>query len=203
MPSLTGRPEPDCRSDFRSRGGGLAALLLIMIFALGGCIGPGGPLPPDFNPPTGTARIDGVPFHPQDDYQCGPASLASVLNFHGDPVTPDQIARDIFRRDLGGALSLDMVLYARKRGHRAEWYNGGPDDIIRAVARNRPLIIMVDYGFANLSKNHFMVVIGYGPDGVIAHNGRAREARIPWSDLVGPWRRANSWTLRIEPGSQP
>ena len=39
-----------------------------------------------------------VPFYPQTQYQCGPASLATVLNYWGRHVTPEQIAQEILPR---------------------------------------------------------------------------------------------------------
>ncbi|NIW44576.1 MAG: hypothetical protein GWN30_07355, partial [Gammaproteobacteria bacterium] len=63
-----------------------------------------------------------VPFFPQLDYQCGPASLAGVLNYYGDHVGPDEIAEAIYRENIRGTVSLDMVLYVRKRGFASTWY---------------------------------------------------------------------------------
>ena len=34
---------------------------------------------------TGTVVLGDVPFHPQTDYQCGPAALATILGASGVP----------------------------------------------------------------------------------------------------------------------
>ena len=151
----------------------------------------------------GSGRVDKVPFYPQVSFQCGPASLAGVLNFFGEGVAPDEIAEAIFRRDIRGTVTLDMVLYARKRGFFAEWYNGSVDDIRRSVDERVPLIVMVDLGFASLSKNHFMVVVGYTPEGVIANSGKTREKLIPWKAFLARWNRTKRWALRIERETAP
>ncbi|HLB02506.1 MAG TPA: C39 family peptidase, partial [Nitrospiria bacterium] len=39
--------------------------------------------------------VEGVPFYPQKEYQCGPASLAAVLNYFGQAVSPEEIAEAI------------------------------------------------------------------------------------------------------------
>ncbi len=156
-------------------------------------------LPPGFQPPEKSRIITGVPFHAQEDYQCGPAALASVLNFHGDPVTPEAIAGDIFRPGLRATVTLDLVLYARSRGFPAQWFSGRPEDIVRAVDRNRPLVVMLDYGWNAISKNHFLVLFGYSPQGVIVHDGRRRDKLIPWNDFLPPWLKAGGWTMAVEP----
>ncbi|UCF82128.1 MAG: C39 family peptidase [Desulfobacteraceae bacterium] len=149
----------------------------------------------------GSGKVENVPFYSQLTYQCGPASLAGVLHFYGDAVTPDQIAGAIFRDNIHGTVTLDMVLYARKKGFSARWYSGSAYDIQCAVDGNVPLIVMVDLGFANLSKYHYMVVVGYEPKGIIVNSGKDREKLISWNRFLPRWKRTKSWTLRIQPKS--
>jgi ABC-type bacteriocin/lantibiotic exporter with double-glycine peptidase domain len=146
-----------------------------------------------------SGKVENVPFYSQLAYQCGPASLAGVLNFYGDTVTPDQIARAIFRDNIHGTVTLDMVIYAREKGFSARWYSGSAYDIQCAVDGDVPLIVMVDLGFATLSKYHYMVVVGYEPEGVIVNSGKEREKLIRWDRFLSCWKRTKSWTLRIEP----
>jgi ABC-type bacteriocin/lantibiotic exporter with double-glycine peptidase domain len=166
-----------------------------VLFLLASCVTSGRP---SFSPPPATARLDHVPFFPQLDYQCGPASLAGVLNYYGKSVTPDEVAGAIFRPNIRGTVTLDMVLYAREQGLSANWFDGSVGAIVQAVNEGVPLIVMVDFGFAAISKNHFMVVLGYGPDGVVANSGASRETLISWKDFLPTWERTKRWTLRIE-----
>jgi hypothetical protein len=62
---------------------------------------------------------------------------------------------------------------------------------------------MVDLGFAGVPKNHFMVVVGYTPEGVIANSGKTREKLIPWKAFLARWNRTKRWTLRIEKKAAP
>lgn len=152
-----------------------------------------------FVAPTGQVTLAQVPFHPQQAYQCGPASLAGVLNYYGDPVTPEQIAKAIVREDLGGATTLDMVLFARKRGHIAQWYSGDPQDLQRNLDAGSPLVVMIDLGWGPVSRNHFMVVVGYDAAGVLVNSGETRHQRMDWEGFLRQWGKAQHWTLRIEP----
>ena len=177
----------------------VAVLSFLLPIALIGCA-----LSPDGTStaspaPTGSGKVENVPFYSQLTYHCGPASLAGVLNFYSDGVTPDQIARAIFRDNIHGTVTLDMILYAREKSFSARWYSGSAYDIQCAVDGNVPLIVMVDLGFANLSKYHYMVVVGYGPEGVIVNSGKEREKLMRWDRFLSRWKRTKSWTLRIEP----
>jgi len=177
-----------------------AALLLLLALSFAGCAGS---LPPAFSPPAASARLANVPFFPQLDYQCGPASLAGVLNYYGKIVDPQKIARAIFRENIRGTVTLDMVLYARDQGLSARWFSGSVGELVEAINSGNPVIVMVDYGFSVVSHNHYMVVVGYGPTGIVANSGTSRETHISWSDFLPTWERAQRWTLRVEPKDSP
>ena len=141
--------------------------------------------------------IENVPFYPGEADQCGPVSLAGVLNFRGVSVTPEEIARDIFSEAAGGTLNIDMLIYAGKKGLYAEQYGGSMDDIRKNINLGRPLVVLVDYGFSFYQRNHFMVIVGYNEDGVIVNSGDKREKTIPEKDFLKIWRKTNFWTLLI------
>jgi predicted double-glycine peptidase len=141
--------------------------------------------------------VRSVPFFPQEDYQCGPASLASVLNYWGVSVTPDEVAKAIYSKTARGTLDIDMALYAQSRGFAASQYRGGLDDLKEKISADRPLIVLVDYGFSVFQANHFMVVVGYGSEGVVVNSGRHEKKFIPLDDFMKSWERSKYWTLLI------
>jgi ABC-type bacteriocin/lantibiotic exporter with double-glycine peptidase domain len=149
--------------------------------------------------PSQTVIIKDVPFFPQLDYQCGPASLAGVLNYYGDTVSPDDVAETVYRQNIRGTVSLDMVLYARQRGFASKWYEGSTDDIVRAVDRGSPLIVMIDLGFSVARIYHYMVITGYSFEGVIANTGTTPQELISWERFMSQWKKTHNWTLLITP----
>jgi ABC-type bacteriocin/lantibiotic exporter with double-glycine peptidase domain len=141
--------------------------------------------------------IRNVPFFPQEEYQCGPSSLAGVLNYYEVPVSPEDIAKEIFSESARGTLTLDMVLFAQKRGLHVRQYTGDAEDLRKNIDRGYPLIMLVDYGFSLYQVNHFMVVVGYNAHGVIVNSGRNREKYLPWKDFLKTWEKTHFWTLLI------
>ena len=176
-----------------------ASLFLHAVLALS-LLGCAGQIPPvDFTPPAVERRIADVPFHRQLRDHCGPVSLAATLNFLGDPITPEQVAADVFREDLSGTTNLDMALYPRRRGFATRFFAGDPDDLLRAVNEGRPRIVMLDRGLGPVRVNHFVVVVGYAPDAVLLHDGVNAYAPMAWDTFLQQWGRAKFWTLDIRP----
>jgi hypothetical protein len=60
-----------------------------------------------------------VPFYPQEEYQCGPASLAMTLAWSGLPIDPDALTSQVFTPSLKGSLPPAMVAATRRQGRVA------------------------------------------------------------------------------------
>jgi ABC-type bacteriocin/lantibiotic exporter with double-glycine peptidase domain len=145
--------------------------------------------------------LQNIPFYQLKAHQCGPASLASVLNFWGISVSPADVADEIYSETARGTLSLDLIWYAERKGLKARQYKGSVDEIKRHVDMGHPLIVMVDYGFWVYEKNHFMVIVGYNEDGVIVNSGNGYPELLSLQDFLREWRRTGFWTLLITPKS--
>lgn len=146
---------------------------------------------------TDVRMIPDVPFYPQEEYQCGPASLASVLNYWDANVSPDEVAEEIFSTSARGTLTIDMILYAQKKGFYAEQFRGSMEKVRESLNSGYPLIVLVDYGFSVIEVNHFMVLNGYAEGGVIAHVGKTPNAFLQEKDFLTAWKKTGYWTLLI------
>ena len=61
-------------------------------------------------------ELTAVPFFPQEEYQCGPAALATVLNWSGVSVTPTELAPQVYLPERQGSLQLALIGAARRHG---------------------------------------------------------------------------------------
>jgi ABC-type bacteriocin/lantibiotic exporter with double-glycine peptidase domain len=180
---------------------GIKNLCWLSLFIMGACTTTDSFLGPKYNENMPYRLIKNVPFYPQTDFQCGPSSLAGVLNYYGKHISPSQIAEQIFDEKIRGTLSIDMALYARDQGFVAEWYTGAVKDLRENIDNNLPLIAMIDLGVGPVQRPHFLVVVGYDSKGVIVNSGGDQHKIIPWNRFQNQWSRTSLWTLRIHPDS--
>jgi predicted double-glycine peptidase len=174
-------------------------LWFLLLFILGACTTTNSFVEPQNQANLPYRLIENVPFFAQNDFQCGPSSLAGILNYYGKNISPSQIAEQIFEEKVKGTLSIDIVLYARDQGFIAEWYTGDVQDLQENIDNNRPLIVMVDLGLGPVQKPHYLVVVGYEPKGIIVNSGAHQHKMVPWNRFQHQWNRSESWTLRIHP----
>ena len=165
----------------------VACLLVLPAF----CVTPG-KVEPD------NTTIGGVPFFSQEAYLCGPAALATVMDYWYRKtgketwVLPEQIAADIYSPTARGVLGFDLERYARKHGFMTEQYNGSLGDLRQRIDEGVPLIVFVDYGFSLYEINHFMVVTGYSERGVLVNSGRRENRAIAEGELEKVWKKNHS-----------
>ena len=175
----------------------LTGVSLVIFFAISfhwSCAGPS----PMLSLKTARA-IEGVPFFPQEQFQCGPASLAGVLNYYGLRITPAEIAAEVFSRSARGTLDMDMVFYAQRKGMKAEQYAGSLEDLQGSIDSRRPLIVLIDQGFWVYQNHHFMVVVGYDKGGIVVNSGKEENKFISLDSFLKTWEKTKFWTLRITP----
>ncbi|MBI5740428.1 MAG: C39 family peptidase [Nitrospirae bacterium] len=154
--------------------------------------------------PSDVRMIPDVPLYADSGNQCGPASLAAVLDYwHAKrpslaTATPEEISSEIYSRGARGTLGTDLEFYAKEKGLQARQSSGSLDDIRHNIANEIPLIILVDYGFSLYQRNHFVVVTGYGRDWITAHSGH-NVINVPFEELEKIWQKTNYWMLVIRP----
>lgn len=145
--------------------------------------------------------IEGVPFVPQQDNYCGPASLTMVLRYWGEPTDQEEIGRELYIKSIKGTLNFDLEFYARRRGYRAESFRGTLERVKAEIDRGHPLIVFQDQGIGPLAFPHFFVVIGYDDtrELIVAHSGVTENRLIPYREFLWTWGKKGNWTLRILP----
>lgn len=145
--------------------------------------------------------INDIPFFPQEEYQCGPSAMATVLNFHGISVSPAEIAAEIYSYSARGTLDFDLVIYAERKGMRASQYSGSIADLKKTVAENIPVIVLIDNGFSVYRIYHYMVVTGFDAYGIIVNSGSERQKYINDKKFLHSWEKTDFWTLVLRTGA--
>jgi len=144
------------------------------------------------------AEIADVPFIPQEENFCGPASLAMVLSWSGVPMGQHDIAPQVFTPGREGTMRADMVAAARRNGRLAIPVETLPD-VLAELAAGNPVIV-----FQNLSFNwypiwHFAVATGFDLSAgeIRLHSGLERDMRMPLETFERTWARGDRWALVV------
>ncbi|RRQ21725.1 PA2778 family cysteine peptidase [Thiohalobacter thiocyanaticus] len=176
----------------------LAAALL-----LAGCAsqqplteGPG----PEDRTPVETELVS-TPFHPQQDYQCGPAALATVLNAAGVEIMPEALTPDVYLPGRRGSLQTELIAAARQHGRVPYQLTPEVEALIRQLQAGHPVLVLQNLSIAALPRWHYAVVIGYSSsnDQFILRSGTERRKRMDRNLFLRTWRRADHWALVVLP----
>ena len=143
--------------------------------------------------------IEGVPFVKQKDNFCGPAAIASVLEYYGEDISQEEIAGKVYTPKLVGALISDMENFARENGYQAETINGNIEALEAEIDEGVPVILLVDKGKWKVSVPHYYVVYGYnkGKDVFILHTGDKSAQEIKFDKLDSEWEKMNRLMLIV------
>lgn len=157
-------------------------------------------------PPAGLparAEVSGVPFIPQEEYYCGPASLAMALNWSGLPATQEEIAAQVYTPGRKGTLQSDMVAAARRNGRLAVPVSD-LDHLIAELAAGHPVVVFQNLGFGWFPVWHYAIAIGYDLDAgdLILHSGLDERRRTPLTTFERTWARGDHWALVVLPPDQ-
>jgi len=146
-------------------------------------------------------ELEQVPFFPQDDYQCGPAALATALVHSGAKVAPDDLVDQVYLPARQGSLQIEMLAAPRRYGLVS--YRLAPrfEDLLREVAAGNPVIVLQDYGVWPFSIWHYAVAVGYDyPEGeVVLRSGERKRLSMPFAILEYTWKESDYWAMVAMP----
>lgn len=176
------------------------ALLLLLI--VGGCAttpqtrslldAPPADLPP-------RVELESVPFYPQLEYHCGPASLAAIYNYRGIAVVPDQVAREVFVPGLKGSLQAEVVAATRQYDLLPVELDGSLESILRELSAGNPVFVLQNLALDMAPVWHYEIVVGYDFEHrqLILRSGTHRRIARSFATFERTWRRAGNWALVI------
>ncbi|WP_344958007.1 PA2778 family cysteine peptidase [Zobellella aerophila] len=153
-----------------------------------------------------TAYIAGVPFHGQRDYQCGPASLAMVLNASGVRIGVDQLIPQVFVPGRSGSVQPEMLSTVRRHGRISYPLTGSLDVLLTEVAADHPVVVLQNLSLPRWPLWHYAVVIGYDQerDQLLLHSGEQSHQPMAMGRFDTTWARGGRWAMvALPPGQLP
>ena len=151
-----------------------------------------------------TAELTEVPFYAQEDYQCGPATLAMALTFAGVQRTPQQLQSQVYLPERHGALQPEMLAAPRRAGLLTYPLQPVLGSILREVAAGRPVIVLQNLGWQLFPQWHYALVIGYSQDRgeIVLRSGVTERLAMPLQEFSRAWERAGRWAFVVLPPEQ-
>lgn len=186
------------------------AFLLFMLTGLSGCAS----LVPQTMGlrdawPQGVAdrsELRAVPFFAQQEYQCGPAALATTLVHAGTAVTPDELVKRVYLPGREGSLQAEMLAAPRRYDKLSYPLAPRFDDLLREVAAGNPVLVLQDTGVGFITNWHYAVVVGfdYSAGELYLRSGETRRLAVPFTVFEYTWKKSNYWAmLTLPPGRIP
>jgi len=147
------------------------------------------------------AELPNVPFFPQQDYQCGPAALATSLGSFKVAVTPEELVDKVYLPARQGSLQIEMLAGARGYGMVSYQLKPRFEAMLREVAAGTPVIVLQDYGVWPLRIWHYAVVAGYdrSKGEVVLRSGEKEHLVIPFAVFEYTWKESDYWAMVTVP----
>jgi hypothetical protein len=141
------------------------------------------------------AELREVPFFPQDEYQCGPAALATVLAASGVKVTPEERVPQVYLPARKGSLQVEMLAAARRHGLVSYQLAPRFEDLLRELAAGNPVIVLQNLGVGD--GWHYAVAVGYDYDSgvLVLRSGTTERELMPFTVHEVVWKRSNYWAM--------
>lgn len=162
------------------------------------------------NPPLGLPQrveLTQVPFHMQDDFLCGPATLAMVFNAAGvASASVESLTPMVYLPGRQGSLQAEMLGATRRNGLVAYTLAPRLEDLLRELAAGTPVVVLLNLSIKLVPVWHYAVVVGYDLDKREVIVRSAKKERDEWSFgfLEFFWQDSGHWSmLALPPGRLP
>lgn len=171
---------------------GLLALAVLLTGCASGLL-----LPPQSERLPERIELVDVPFYPQEDYQCGPAALATVLVHRGVTTSPEALVPKVYLPERRGGLKLELVAAARQSGMLVYPLQPSLDALLAQVAAGNPVLVMQNLGLDWYPQWHFAVVVGYdrAKDELVLRSATTRRWVTDLRSFDRTWARAERWAV--------
>ncbi len=142
-----------------------------------------------------------VPFFAQEDYQCGPAALATVLGWSGVNITPAELTPQIYIPNRQGSLQIELLGATRRQGRIPYVLQPRLTALLSELSAGHPTLVLLNLGLSWYPVWHYAVVVGYDleHDQVIMRSGRLPRDVVRMEVFERIWARSGYWALLVLP----
>ncbi|TCK08211.1 PA2778 family cysteine peptidase [Marinobacterium mangrovicola] len=153
-----------------------------------------------------SAELTEVPFYPQEQYQCGPAALATLLEYSGQQVTPDELVPKVYVPEREGSFQVEMLGATRQYQRIAYPIEPQLEALISAIDAGYPVLVLQNLAMEWYPRWHYAVAIGYDleDETIILRTGVTERYAADMKVFERTWQRGDYWAMvAVKPGDMP
>lgn len=195
------RPAATCDRGIRAAAG----LCLAAVLLLAGCAINPALRVSEAAPAAGPLQV-AAPFHPQTQYQCGPAALATILGASGIDAAPEALAPQVYLPGRQGSLQLELVAATRRAGRIPYVVDRRPEALLAELAGGRPVLVLQNLWVRTVPRWHYAVLVGSDParNRVVLNSGDRQGLTMRAPAFLRTWDWAGRWAMvSLRPGELP
>lgn len=142
-------------------------------------------------------QISNTPFFAQNEFECGPASLAMAFAVAGVQVTPEALVEQVYLPGKQGALQVEMLASTRRNGLLPYVLAPQLDAVLREVAAGHPVVVFQNLSLPVYPVWHYAVLIGYDRERNLLrlHSGTSENTEISLYAFERTWARGGYWAM--------
>ena len=155
---------------------------------------------------TNPIELSDTPFYPQEQFQCGPAALATLLTASGIATSPELLVDQVYLPEQQGSLQFEMLAATRAAGRLPYVLAPALSSITAELAAGRPVLILQNLGISWAPRWHYAVVIGVDANKqqVVLRSGTDARRIMRTSLFMRTWQRGEFWAMTtLKPGDLP
>ena len=144
-------------------------------------------------------ELKNVPFFAQEEFYCGPSTLAMVLNYAGENTEPNKLAELVYLPGRQGSLQLEMLAAPRRLGYLSYQIEPKLPALFDALNAGAPVVVLLNLSLPVAPQWHYAVVVGYEPgsNSMILRSGPKERELIPVATFLKLWERSQNWGFTV------
>lgn len=147
-------------------------------------------------------ELHDTPFFPQDEFQCGPAALATVLQVSGvTAANPDGLREQIYLPERQGSLQTELLAATRRADRIPYVLDPHINALLTELYAGNPVLVLQNLALARRPQWHYAVVIGFEPETgtVILRSGTNEREELSLRYFEYTWRHSDYWAMVVAP----
>jgi tetratricopeptide (TPR) repeat protein len=159
-----------------------------------------------YGPAASPLELVDTPFYPQQQYQCGPAALMTLLTASGVATTLNAVTAQVYIPAREGSLQTEILAASRAAERIPYVLAPGLASITAELAAGRPVLVLQNLGVSWAPRWHYAVVVGTDAQNkkVVLRSGTDLRRTTRSSVFLRTWRRSDYWAVTtLKPGELP